>query len=131
MVQLLEVIRPLDATLADRISATLANFGVGVVANQIETTGEAGALARMSTLIHDHLATPAPLLATVRRMSTLAGGLRAGAGTLATGDDAGAFRKLAQRILQLDLAQLRGAERTAQHATQPLWIQRDAVVADG
>lgn len=131
MVQLLEVLRPLDPTLADRIAGTLGNFGVGIIANQIENPGEAGALGRMSTLIHDHLATPAPLVATVRRQATLAGGLRAGAGTLARVDESGVFRKLAQLILHIDLAQLRGAERTAQHATQPLWVRRDALVADG
>jgi flagellar biosynthesis protein FlhG len=130
LAQLLDVLRPLDATLADRIATTLANFGVGIVANQVETPGEAAAIGRMSSLFLDHLATPAPLVATVRRAPGLAGGLRAGAGTV-VGDDAGVFRKLAQLILHTDLAQLRGAERTAQHATQPLWVRRDALVADG
>ncbi|MGH2898134.1 MAG: P-loop NTPase, partial [Solirubrobacteraceae bacterium] len=35
--QLLAVLQPLDAGLADRIAATLARFGVGIIANQVET----------------------------------------------------------------------------------------------
>src|ERR1041385_8812609 len=52
---LLGVLRPLDAVLGDRIADTLARFGVGIVANQVETAADAGALSRMSPLIHDHL----------------------------------------------------------------------------
>jgi len=127
--QLIEVLRPLDAALAHRIADTLMHFGVGIVANQIETAADAAALSRMSPLIYDHLLAPAPLLATVRRSPGLAGGLRAGAGTLAgPGDNGAVFRKLAQTLLHVDLAQLRGAERTAAQHTQPLWVQRDAAV---
>jgi len=126
--QLLDVLRPLDAVLADRIADTLARFGVAIVANQVETTADAGALGRMSPLILDHLKIQAPLVAAVRRSAALAGGLRAGAGSLAADDGAAAFRKLAQALLRTDLEQLRGIERiTAQH-TQPLWVQRDRVV---
>jgi len=110
--QLLDVLHPLDAVLADRIAETLVHFGVGIVANQVETAADAAALARMSPLIQDHLLTPAPMLGIVRRAAALAGGLRAGAGTLAGGDDTGAvFRRLAQAIAQVDLAALRGVGR--------------------
>ncbi|TMQ16145.1 MAG: MinD/ParA family protein [Deltaproteobacteria bacterium] len=130
--QLLDVLRPLDPVLAGRIADTLARFGVAIVANQLESAGDAGALARMSPLIHDHLALHAPLVAAIRRSAALAGGLRAGTGSLASGDDtAAAFRKLAQTLLRTDLAELRGAERTAAQHTQPLWVQRDALVAEG
>ncbi|HMG24432.1 MAG TPA: P-loop NTPase [Kofleriaceae bacterium] len=126
--QLLDVLRPLDAVLADRISDTLARFGVGIIANQVESTADAGALARMSPLILDHLTIQAPLIAAIRRSAGLAGGLRAGTGSLATDDGAAPFRKLAQALLRTDLEQLRGMERiTAQH-TQPLWVQRERAV---
>jgi flagellar biosynthesis protein FlhG len=129
--QLLEVLRPLDAVLADRIADTLARFGVAIVANQVETAADAAALARMSPLIHDHLQLHAPLVATVRRSAALAGGLRAGTATVAGSDDtAAAFRKLAQAVLRTDLEQLRGIERTVAQHTQPLWVQRDAAAAD-
>lgn len=130
--QLLQVLRPIDASLADRIADTLHHFGVGIVANQLETPADAAALARMSSLIQDHLMAHAPLLASVRRSNALAGGLRAGSGVLAGVDETGAiFRKLAQVIVRTDLAQLRGAERTAANSTHPLWVQRDALVAEG
>jgi flagellar biosynthesis protein FlhG len=126
--QLLDVLRPLDAVLADRITDTLARFGVAIVANQVESTADAGALARMSPLIVDHLKIQAPLIAAIRRSAALAGGLRAGAGSLAVDDGAAPFRKLAQALLRTDLEQLRGIERiTAQH-TQPLWVQRERAV---
>ena len=130
--QLLEVLRPLDTALADRIAETLLHFGVGIVANQVETTADAGALARMSPLIYDHLLISAPVVATIPRSPVLAGGLRAGTGTLAGADDSGTvFRKLAQRLLQLDLDQLRGVERTQTQSTQPLWVRRDTTFVDG
>jgi flagellar biosynthesis protein FlhG len=129
--QLLDVLRPLDAVLADRIADTLARFGVAIVANQIDTAADASALARMSPLILDHLQLHAPLVATVRRSAALAGGLRAGSGTIAGSDDSAVpFRKLAQAVLRIDLEQLRGIERTTAQHTQPLWIQRDAAVAE-
>jgi flagellar biosynthesis protein FlhG len=125
--QLLTVLRPLDASLTDRIAETLLHFGVGIVANQVETTADADALSRMSPLIHDHLLLHAPMLATVPRSPLLAGGLRAGSGTLASSEHNGAvFRKLAQRLLHIDLDQLRGLERAQTQATQPLWVRRDA-----
>jgi flagellar biosynthesis protein FlhG len=130
--QLLTVLRPLDPGLTDRIAETLVRFGVGLVANQIETPADAGALARMSPLIYDHLLIHAPVLSTIRRSAMLAGGLRAGVGTLVASEDGGAmFRKLAQQLLHLDLDQLRGSERTATQATQPLWVQRDWSTLDG
>jgi flagellar biosynthesis protein FlhG len=130
--QLLAVLAPLDAALARRITDTLLHFGVGIIANQVASAADAGALSRMSPLIYDHLKTHAPMLITVPRAAALAGGLRAGAGTLAGADDNGAvFRKLAQMLLHIDLGQLRGAERTAAQTTQPLWLQRDALTSDG
>lgn len=127
--QLLAVLRPLDASFAARISDTLLHFGVAIIANQIEHAADAGALTRMSPLIYDHLMTPAPVIATIKRSATLAGGLRAGAGVLANNDEsAAAFRKLAQAILQIDLNQLRGLERVTTQSTQPLWVQRDAMI---
>jgi hypothetical protein len=130
--QLLTVLRPLDAQLTDRIAETLLHFGVSIIANQIETAADAGALSRMSPLIFDHLSITAPLIATIPRSALLAGGLRAGVGTLVGHDDnAVVFRKLAQRLLQSDLDQLRGFERTQTQATQPLWVRRDSSMADG
>ncbi|MEO7736473.1 MAG: P-loop NTPase [Kofleriaceae bacterium] len=124
--QLLDVIRPIDPALANRIAEVLLHFGVAIVANQIETPADAAALSRMSPLIHDHLMTYAPMVATIHRSPSLAGSLRAGSGTLAGADENGAvFRKLAQAILHVDLAQLRGDARPAGHYTQPLWIQRE------
>jgi flagellar biosynthesis protein FlhG len=124
--QLLEVIRPLDVALGNRIADALLHFGVGLIANQIEAPADAAALARMSPLILDHLMTPAPLLATVRRAPALAGSLRVGSGTLAGVDENGSvFRKLAQALLQIDLEHLRGIARPMGQYTQPLWIQRE------
>ena len=129
--QLLDVLRPLDLALTDRIAETLLHFGVGIVANLIETAADAGALSRMSPLILDHLLIHAPMLATIPRSALLAGGLHAGVSTLAGAETHGAvFRKLAQKILQYDLDQLRGRERTQTQSTQPLWIQIEAA-ADG
>jgi flagellar biosynthesis protein FlhG len=129
--QLLEVLRPLDPVVTERIADTLARFGVALIANQIESASDAGALARMSPLIHDHLLIHAPLVATIRRTTALSGGLRAGVGTLAgTDDGATMFRKLAQTIVRVDLEQLRGVERTSGQHTMPLWIQRDAAVVE-
>jgi flagellar biosynthesis protein FlhG len=130
IVQLLAVLRPLDPVLTDRIADTLARFGVGIVANQVEVPADAAALSRMSPLFHDHLQIHAPLIATIRRSPSLAGGLRAGAGTVAGDDGAIAFRKLAQALLTTDLDQLRGAERIAAQHTQPLWVQRDRLSPD-
>jgi hypothetical protein len=97
----------------------------------IETPTDAGALSRISPLIYDHLKIHAPMIVAVPRSAALAGGLRAGAGTLAGVDaSGGVFRKLAQRIVHIDLGQLRGAERTAAQTTQPLWLMRDALVAE-
>ncbi|HEY0191398.1 MAG TPA: P-loop NTPase [Kofleriaceae bacterium] len=131
MGQLLGVLRPLDGELADRITGTLLHFGVAIIANQIEQAADAAALSRMSPLIYDHLMTPAPVIAQLRRSPDLAGGLRAGVGTLAQrGPDALAFRKLAQVLVMTDLDQLRGVDRVASQSTQPLWVQRDAQIAE-
>ena len=129
MGQLLGVLRPLDSELADRITGTLLHFGVGIIANQIERPSDAAALGRMGPLIYDHLMTPAPVVAQIRRSLDLAGGLRAGVGTMAIGGfDSATFRKLAQELLLVDLDQLRGVERVSSQSTQPLWVQRDAAI---
>jgi flagellar biosynthesis protein FlhG len=129
--QLLGVLRPLDAVLADRVADTLGRFGVAIIGNQIEAPADTAALSRMSPLFHDHLAVRAPLVAAIPRTAALAGGLRAGAGALATDGAAAVFRRLAQAIVRIDLEQLRGIERTAAPYTQPLWVQRDAAATDG
>lgn len=125
--QLLGVIRPMDHEVADRIVDTLTHFGVMLVGNQLGTPAEADALRRMTPLIHDQLLIHAPLIAAIKRTTTLAGGLKAGVGTMATqtrDEAAMAFHELARAILATDLAQLRGEQRGAQHKTMPLWIQR-------
>ena len=125
VVQLLSVIRPLDPKLADMIEDTLSRFGAALVGNQLTTDAEVGALTRMSPLINDHLRVAAPVLAAVRRSNSLAGGLRAGANTLATSSDESfsAFRSLARAVVDADLARLRGEDR--QQQTMPLWVTRD------
>ncbi len=123
--QLLSVLRPLDAKLADMIEDSLSRFGAALVGNQLTTDAEVGALTRMSPLIHDHLRVAAPVLAAVRRSPSLAGGLRAGTGTLATSSDDSfsSFRSLARTVVDTDLARLRGEDR--QQQTMPLWVTRD------
>jgi flagellar biosynthesis protein FlhG len=126
--QLLSVLRPLDAMLADKIADTLLRFGVGMVGNQLTSDADTHALHRMSPLIHDHLLVHAPLMAAIRRTASLAGGLRAGSGTLADRNDEAfaAFRSLARGVLDADLTRLRGEERVAMQRTMPLWVARDA-----
>lgn len=123
--QLLTVIRPLDAQLAETIEDTLNRFGVALVGNQLTSDSEVGALTRMSPLIQDHLKVAAPVLAAIRRTNALAGGLRAGTGTLASKSDESfaSFRSLARAVLEADLARLRGESR--EHQTMPLWVMRE------
>jgi len=123
--QLLAVLRPLDAKLADMIEDTLSRFGAALVGNQIANEAEVGAMTRMSPLINDHLKVSAPVLAAVKRSSALAGGLRAGANTLAgTNDESfAAFRALARAVVDADIARLRGEDR--QQHTMPLWVSRE------
>lgn len=125
--QLLGAIRPMDPDLGDAIVDVLVRFGVLLVANQLQTTADGAALARMSPLIHDQLLLSAPMGAGIRRTASLAGSLQAGVGTIATKatDEATqAFRHLADTLLSTDLAQLRGETRSKQGKTMPLWIQR-------
>ena len=125
--QLLGVLRPMDAAIADAIVDTLLRFGVSLVGNQLGAPSEADALRRMTPLIHDQLLVHAPLLGAIKRTPTLAGSLTAGVGTIATRatDEATvAFKQLAESILSTDLAHLRGEARTTQAKTMPLWIQR-------
>jgi flagellar biosynthesis protein FlhG len=119
--QLLNVVRPFDAVLADRVLETLARYGVGLVANQVSTDGEAFALARMSQLIRDHLSIGAPLLAAIRRSPTLAGSLRAGDGTVAgrNDDSRASFLQLARSLVDVDLGKLRLAMGSSPPPTQP------------
>ncbi|MBX3156753.1 MAG: P-loop NTPase [Deltaproteobacteria bacterium] len=126
--QLLGVLRPLDAYLADRIVDTLLRFGVGMVANLVGNDADVAALGRMSPLIYDHLLVHAPLVATLRRTGALAGGLRAGAGTLTSHADESyaVFARLASAIAGTDLARLRGEQRAALAQTLPLWVTRTA-----
>ncbi len=126
--QLLAVLRPLDPAFADRIADTLQRFGGMMVANQLETDRDRASIERMSPLIYDHLLVHAPLIAGIKRTAALAGGLRAGAGTLAAkGDDATAsFRTLARAIMDADLPRLRGEARSStSRGTVPIWVQRD------
>lgn len=125
--QLLAVLRPLDAAMADKMVDTLLRFGVGLVGNQLSSDAETIALGRMSTLIYDHLLVHAPVMAAVRRAPALAGGLRAGSGTIADrkDDSFASFAVLARVIVDSDLARLRGEERTAMQSTMPIWIQRE------
>jgi flagellar biosynthesis protein FlhG len=123
--QLLAVLRPMDASLADMIEDTLSRFGAALVGNQLNTDAEVGALTRMSPLISDHLRVAAPVLAAVRRSNSLAGGLRAGANTLAGANDESfaSFRALARAVVDADIGRLRGEDR--QQQTMPLWVSRE------
>ncbi|MBL0218113.1 MAG: P-loop NTPase [Myxococcales bacterium] len=125
IVQLLAVLRPMDPSLVDLIEDTLSRFGAGLVGNMLTSDSEVGAMTRMSPLINDHLRVSAPVLAAIRRTNSLAGGLRAGTGTLATSSDESfaSFRALARTVLEADLGRLRGEAR--QQQTMPLWVSRE------
>ncbi|HUJ59420.1 MAG TPA: P-loop NTPase [Kofleriaceae bacterium] len=127
--QLLTALRSLDEPLVDRIHEALGRFGVGLIANLIESEAEVAALARMTPLMLDHLCVKAPLMAAVRRSPSLAGGLRAGARTLVdrNDDSTPAFRLLARTVLDADLATLRGETAAQKPTTLPLWILRDLI----
>ena len=129
--QLLAVLRPIDAALADRIVDTLTRFGAGLIGNQIESVGDAGVLDRIGSMIYEHLLVHAPSQAIVKRSNALAGGLKAGARTILDRGDEGysAFRLLAATMLDADLDKLRGTTRTAMHRTMPMWLQHDIDVA--
>ncbi|MEJ7601891.1 MAG: P-loop NTPase [Kofleriaceae bacterium] len=124
--QLLAVLRPLDARLADVVADSLQRFGIGLVGNQL-ADGDERALGRMSALIHDHLLVHAPMIGAVPHSLALSGGLKAGGQTIAGRADAcsRAFTQLARTILETDLGRLRGEQRSAMHQTMPLWIQRE------
>ena len=125
--QLLSVVRPLDERLAFSIEDALSRFGVGLIGNQLTGDQELGVLHRIATMIHEQLRVSAPVMAAVRRVNALGGGLKAGAGTIADrGEPAHAsFRALAATVLEMDLAQLRGTARVTHEKTMPLWIQRE------
>jgi len=129
--QLLGVLRPLDAALATNVEDALARFGVGLIGNQLTGDQELGVLHRIATMIHEQLHVTGPVMAAIRRVPALGGGLKAGIGTIADrSDPAGAsFRALAATVLEMDLAQLRGTARVTHEKTMPLWIQREMDVA--
>jgi flagellar biosynthesis protein FlhG len=125
--QLLGVLRPFDAQLATNIEDQLARFGVGLVGNQLNGDQELNVLHRIATMIHEQLHVTAPVMAAIRRVATLGGGLKSGVGVIAErGEPAHAsFRALAASVLEMDLAMLRGTARTTHEKTMPLWIQRE------
>lgn len=124
--QLLEVLRPMNPALADKITDTLRRFGVRLVGNQLSNAAEGACLDRMSQLIDDHLLIKAPLVTTVRRSTGLAGSLRPGMGTIVDRNDPSypSFGQLARSVMDADLGQLRGETRTTS-GTMPIWIQRE------
>ena len=87
----------------------------------------AGARVKIATMIHEQLHVHSPVMAAVRRVAALGGGLKAGVGTIADrGEPAHAsFRALATTCMAMDLDQLRGQARVQHERTMPLWIQRD------
>jgi flagellar biosynthesis protein FlhG len=125
--QLVEVLRPLDGPLAVRIEDELSRFGVGLIGNQLTNDGDLTVLHRIATMMHEQLRVSAPVLAAIRRGAGLGGGLKAGIGTIVDRKDPAyaVFRALAARILELDLAVLRGEVRVKQEKTMPIWIQRE------
>jgi flagellar biosynthesis protein FlhG len=127
IVQLVEVLRQLDPTLADSIDECLSRFGVGLIGNQLGHDSELSVLARISTMLHEQLHVKAPVMAAIRRASSLGGGLKAGIGTLADRSDPAhvVFRTLAATLLNIDLATLRGVQRVSRERTMPLWIQHE------
>jgi flagellar biosynthesis protein FlhG len=98
--QLLEVLRPLDAGLADRIAATLHGFNLRLVGNQLGNPSDAAMLERIGTMILDHLSIRAPVIATIPSSPTLAGGLRSRTALDATLPP---FRRLAAAIVDLEI----------------------------
>jgi len=129
--QLVDVLRPVNPEVCERIDDQLGRFGVGIVGNQVATAADTAVLGQMTSMIYDHLRVQAPVLATVRRTPALAGGLKAGVGTVAErGDDThSAFRALAAKLLEMDLDRLRGVQRVSLEHTMPLWIQRELEAA--
>ncbi|HEX4450652.1 MAG TPA: P-loop NTPase [Kofleriaceae bacterium] len=125
--QLIEVLRPLEPALAYRIEDELSRFGIGLIGNQLNSDADLSVLHRISTMVHEQLKVTAPVLAAIRRGSGLGGGLKAGVGTIVDRSDPShaIFRALAARILEIDLAQLRGEVRVKQEKTMPIWIQRE------
>jgi len=131
--QLLDVLRPLDAELVVQIEDSLRRFGVGLVGNQLNGDQELGVLHRIATMMYEQLRVHTPVMAAIRRVPTLGGGLKAGVGTIADRTEpAGAsFRALAATVLEMDLVMLRGRARVAHEKTMPLWIQRELDSAAG
>lgn len=125
--QLLSVVRPLDGRLAGTIEDQLHRFGVGLVGNQLNGDQELGVLHRIATMIHEQLYVTSPVMAAIRRVPALSGGLKAGLNTIAERNEPAhaSFRALAATVLEMDLAALRGQTRVQHEQTMPLWIQRD------
>jgi len=125
--QLVEVLRSFDGQLSNRIDDELSRFGVGIIGNQLAGDGDIGVLQRIATMMHEQLRVSAPVLAAIRRAPGLGGGLKAGVGTIVDRSDPShaVFRALAARVLELDLAALRGEVRVKHENTMPIWIQRE------
>nr|HEX4316720.1 P-loop NTPase [Kofleriaceae bacterium] len=104
MVQLIEVLRPMGGDIAERISATLRGFGVGLIGNQIGNPQDAAILDRIGTMIRDHLAIRAPVLTAVPVAPTLAGGLRTRS---AIDDTLPPFRRLVAAVFDVQVDALR------------------------
>lgn len=125
--QLVEVLRSIDGKLGTRVGDELARFGVGIIGNQLAGAEDFGVLQRVSAMLFDQLAVRAPVMGALRFKPSMAGGLKAGSGTIVEHDDPAysVFAALAARVLELDLAALRGQQRVMHEHTMPLWIQRD------
>jgi flagellar biosynthesis protein FlhG len=125
--QLIEVLRPLDPALAVRIEDELSRFGIGIIGNQLTGDNDLGVLHRIATMVHEQLRVHAPVMAAIRRAPALGGGLKAGVGTIADRTDPShaIFRALAARLLEIDLAELRGQYRVKHEKTMPIWISRE------
>ena len=124
--QLLDVLRPMNHVLTERVSDILGRFGTHLIANQISNPSEGASLERISQLVHDQLLVRAPMVSTIPRTSVLAGSLRPGAGSIAERHDPSyaSFDRLARSVTDADLDQLRGHTRT-RSGTMPIWIQRE------
>lgn len=128
--QLLDVLRPLDELFAARVTEELSRFGAGLVVNQVERDRDHLLSDHMTQMIRDHLSVRVTGMGSIRRSRALAGGLKAGAGTIATEPiDALAFRALARAALDLDLARVRGPDRVNHQRTMPLWLLHDVATS--
>jgi MinD-like ATPase involved in chromosome partitioning or flagellar assembly len=124
--QLLDVLRPMNHVLTERVTDILGRFGTRLISNQVSNATEGASLERISQLVHDQLQVRAPMVSTIPRTAALAGSLRPGAGSIVERHDPGyaAFDRIARSLVDADLDQLRGQTRTTS-GTMPIWIQRE------